>query len=46
MHIYLDASLNPLLQKDDFLQEGWRLDFQETALEYKGVVFNEMKGVY
>jgi Zn-dependent M16 (insulinase) family peptidase len=28
MNIYLDATLNPLLRKDDFLQEGWRLDFK------------------
>jgi len=45
MQIYLDASLNPLLKKDDFMQEGWRLDYDEK-LSFKGVVFNEMKGVY
>lgn len=46
MNIYLDASLNPLLNENDFLQEGWRLDFENENLIFKGVVYNEMKGVY
>lgn len=42
----MDISLKALLKKTDFLQEGWRYDFDsEGKLEYKGVVFNEMKGV-
>lgn len=47
--IYLDAAFFPLLRERDFHQEGHRLEFSqpddpESALEYKGVVFNEMKG--
>ena len=43
--IYLDATLYPLLRKESFHQEASRLEFDEDGqLEYKGVVFNEMKG--
>ncbi len=44
--IYLDAVFNPLLQRDDFLQEGWRLERNEKTgqIEVGGVVYNEMKG--
>ena len=46
--VYLDAVFNPLLTEDTFRQEGWHYEVNpETgALEYKGVVFNEMKGAY
>ena len=46
LRVYLDAVFFPLLDPLDFDQEGWRLDFtrDETALAYKGVVYNEMKG--
>jgi presequence protease len=30
LNIYLDASLNPLLSHNDFLQEGWRIDFDKN----------------
>jgi Zn-dependent M16 (insulinase) family peptidase len=54
MSVYMDATLHPILSKNDFLQEGWRIgpkkedeahvkDGQE--LEFKGVVYNEMKGM-
>ena len=52
MSVYLDAVFKPLLQKEDFLQEGWRLDLKDDSaaadkdLTIKGVVFNEMKGVF
>ena len=49
MSVYLDAVFKPLLLKNDFLQEGWRLDLKdgsEEELMIKGVVFNEMKGVF
>jgi Zn-dependent M16 (insulinase) family peptidase len=48
MEVYLANTFCPLLRKSDFMQEGWRYDFsKETGeLQYKGVVFNEMKGVY
>ncbi len=47
--VYLDAAFFPTLDKLDFLQEGWRVEFAEpedpnSELVYKGVVFNEMKG--
>ena len=47
--IYLDAAFFPLLRKEDFAQEGHRLEFERmddpaSPLQFKGVVYNEMKG--
>ncbi|SCV01110.1 LAME_0G14114g1_1 [Lachancea meyersii CBS 8951] len=47
--VYLDATFNPLLKHQDFLQEGWRLEHSDlkdpnSDIIYKGVVYNEMKG--
>jgi len=49
LDIYLDAAFFPRLTERDFSQEGHRLEYAEGAdssspLEYKGVVYNEMKG--
>ncbi|KAK5778335.1 pitrilysin family metalloprotease PWA37_000415 [Arxiozyma heterogenica] len=49
MKIYLDATFNPLLTSDDFIQEGWRIENEDvndikSPLIFKGVVYNEMKG--
>ncbi len=49
LDVYLDAVYFPILAEEDFKQEGHRLEFAKfdkssTPLEYKGVVFNEMKG--
>jgi Zn-dependent M16 (insulinase) family peptidase len=48
--VYLDAVLHPRCVSDPltFAQEGWHyeLDDKEAPLTFKGVVFNEMKGVY
>lgn len=49
LDVYLDAVYFPILAKEDFKQEGHRLEFSKfdksnSPLEYKGVVFNEMKG--
>lgn len=45
--VYLDMVFSPLLRKTDFEQEGWRFEQDsEGHAEIKGVVFNEMKGVY
>ncbi len=49
LDVYLDAVFFSRLDELDFAQEGHRLEFKETEnanspLEYKGVVFNEMKG--
>ncbi len=47
--VYLDATFFPNLHELDFLQEGHRVEFEEdgdlnSPLQYKGIVFNEMKG--
>ena len=49
--VYLDAVFNPLISKESFMQEGHRLEFSEkedinSPLTIKGIVFNEMKGVF
>ena len=49
LDVYLDAVFFTRLDELDFLQEGHRVEFSEpdnsdSELEYKGVVFNEMKG--
>jgi len=48
MDIYLDVTLNPLLDKNTFLQEGWHYELQgpKDELKFVGVVYNEMKGAY
>ncbi len=46
--VYLDAVFFPRIDENIFRQEGWHID-AETAdgpWNYKGVVYNEMKGVY
>ncbi len=45
MDVYLDAVFFSRISRLHFLQEGWRIEFGENRdLEYKGVVYNEMKG--
>ena len=46
--VYLDVVLHPLLESHTLDQEGWHYELESTQapLTYKGVVFNEMKGVY
>lgn len=46
--VYLDAVFHPLLAKSTFEQEGWHVEAtgQSAPLLFKGVVYNEMKGVY
>jgi hypothetical protein len=46
--VYMDAVFHPLILPTTLQQEGWHfeLDSLEAPLEYKGVVFNEMKGAY
>ncbi len=46
--VYLDAVFYPRLTPFVLQQEGWHLELEEpeSPLIYKGVVFNEMKGVY
>lgn len=49
LSVYIDAVFHPNLNELSFMQEGHRLEFStpsdpSTPLEYKGIVFNEMKG--
>ena len=46
--VYMDAVLHPLLDRHTFEQEAWHYELNSASapLVYKGVVFNEMKGVY
>ncbi len=49
LDVYLDAVFHPNLKELSFLQEGHRLEFANpsdpnTPLEFKGIVYNEMKG--
>jgi presequence protease len=49
LDVYLDAVFKPHLKELSFMQEGHRIEFSTAGdplspLEYKGVVFNEMKG--
>jgi len=50
VNVYLDAVLHPRAKRDPTVlaQEGWHYELEdpEAPLTYKGVVFNEMKGVY
>jgi len=48
VNVYLDAVLFPRCVKDPNVhaQEGWHLEHENDELTYKGVVYNEMKGVY
>lgn len=46
MGVYLDAAFFPLLNELNFKQEGHRLEYENNKLKQKGVVYNEMKGVY
>ena len=46
--VYLDAVFHPRITPDVLKQEGWHYELGAPGapLSYKGVVFNEMKGVY
>ena len=48
IEVYVDAVLYPLISEGTLMQEGWHYELQDPSgpLTYKGVVFNEMKGVY
>ena len=50
MDVYLDAVFYPRVREDAeiVMQEGWHYELEnaDDELTYKGVVFNEMKGVY
>ncbi len=47
--VYLDAVFFPRITENTLSQEGWHIhadDLDISTWHYKGVVFNEMKGVY
>ncbi len=46
--VYLDAVFHPLIPPETLQQEGWHYELEDAAapLTFKGIVFNEMKGVY
>jgi presequence protease len=46
--VYMDAVLHPLISEQTLMQEGWHYEIDDPSqpLTYKGVVFNEMKGVF
>lgn len=50
VNVYSDAVFHPRAISDPMVhaQEGWHLELEdkESPLTYKGVVYNEMKGVY
>jgi Zn-dependent M16 (insulinase) family peptidase len=48
MNVYLDAVFHPAITKETFMQEGWHYELEDPdgPVSYKGVVFNEMKGVF
>ena len=50
MHVYMDAVFYPNIYQHEeiFRQEGWsyRLESEDDALTYNGVVYNEMKGAF
>ncbi|MFW5488470.1 MAG: insulinase family protein [Desulfovibrio sp.] len=46
--VYFDAVFHPRINEHVLKQEGWHYETEneDGPLSYKGVVFNEMKGVY
>ena len=48
IHVYLDAVFKPFITPETLQTQGWHYetDGPDAPLSYKGVVFNEMKGVY
>jgi Zn-dependent M16 (insulinase) family peptidase len=50
IHVYMDAVFHPRAVNDPQVleQEGWHFELEkpEDPLTFKGVVYNEMKGVY
>ena len=48
MSVYLDAVYFPRITEETFKQEGWHYELEDPdgPVTYKGVVYNEMKGVF
>jgi len=48
MDVYCDVTLNPLLDRSTFEQEGWHYhcESRDQEIQFQGVVYNEMKGAF
>ncbi len=48
MDVYMDLTLNPLIEQDTFMQEGWHHQklTKNDKMEFNGIVLNEMKGAF
>lgn len=46
--VYCDAVFNPLITENTFYQEGWHFEVEDLSkpVNIKGIVYNEMKGVF
>ena len=46
--VYLDAVFYPRIDRKTLMRQGWHYETsdEDAPLDYKGVVFNEMKGYY
>jgi hypothetical protein len=46
--VYCDAVFNPLITEHTLYQEGWHFEVEDPAgpVSIKGIVYNEMKGVF
>jgi len=46
--VYCDAVFHPLLTENTLFQEGWHFDLEKPdgEVNIKGIVYNEMKGVF
>lgn len=46
--VYVDAVFYPLIPPQSLQQEGWHYEIEnpQAPLDFKGIVFNEMKGAY
>ncbi len=48
VNVYCDAVFHPLLTENTFYQEGWHFEVEDVSKPagIKGIVYNEMKGVF
>jgi Zn-dependent M16 (insulinase) family peptidase len=46
--VYMDAVYHPTITEQTLRQEGWHFELEnpDDPLNYRGIVFNEMKGAY
>ena len=48
VNVYCDAVFHPIISENTFYQEGWHFDLEDPSRPagIKGIVYNEMKGVF